>query len=200
MKFLSIFLSLFATVAWAQNVDTLVVSEKTDTIPVSEIQMPQELETQETVVPSPEMVFGYFSYDEALRSMPEYKNVKNNLDNLSKQFKAEADRSEAEFNKKYEAFLDEQRDLAPSILKKRQAELQDMLERNIAFKDEAQRLLSEAEQEGYAPRALDRAVGGHPDCGVCECDRILCLRASRLDVGTEVHPLQICQGDAEGGG
>ena len=151
MKFLSIFLSLFATVAWAQNVDTFVVSEKIDTIPVSEIQMPQELETQETVVPSPEMVFGYFSYDEALRSMPEYKNVKNNLDNLSKQFKAEADRSEAEFNKKYEAFLDEQRDLAPSILKKRQAELQDMLERNIAFKDEAQRLLSEAEQEGYAP-------------------------------------------------
>lgn len=150
-KFLSIFLSLIATVAWAQNVDSLNVSELVDTIPVSVIQTPQELESQETVAPSSEMVFGYFSYDEALRSMPEYTNVRNNLDNLSKQFKEEADRSEAEFNKKYEAFLDEQRDLAPSISKKRQSELQDMMERNIAFKEEAQRLLQEARKEAYAP-------------------------------------------------
>ena len=151
LKFLSIFLSLITTVAWAQNVDSLNVSEQGDTIPVSEIQTPQELESQETVAPSSEMVFGYFSYDEALRSMPEYTNVRNNLDNLSKQFKEEADRSEAEFNKKYEAFLDEQRDLAPSISKKRQSELQDMMERNIAFKEEAQRLLQEARKEAYAP-------------------------------------------------
>lgn len=150
-KFLSIFLSLITTVAWAQNVDSLNVSEQVDTIPVSVIQTPQELESQETVAPSSEMVFGYFSYDEALRSMPEYTNVRNNLDNLSKQFKEEADRSEAEFNKKYEAFLDEQRDLAPSISKKRQSELQDMMERNIAFKEEAQRLLQEARKEAYAP-------------------------------------------------
>ena len=150
-KFLSIFLSLIATVAWAQNMDSLNVSEQGDTIPVSEIQTPQELESQETVAHSSEIVFGYFSYDEALRSMPEYTNVRNNLDNLSKQFKEEADRSEAEFNKKYEAFLDEQRDLAPSISKKRQSELQDMMERNIAFKEEAQRLLQEARKEAYAP-------------------------------------------------
>ena len=150
-KFLSLFLSLITTVAWAQNVDSLNVSEQVDTIPVSVIQTPQELESQETVAPSSEIVFGYFSYDEALRSMPEYTNVRNNLDNLSKQFKEEADRSEAEFNKKYEAFLDEQRDLAPSISKKRQSELQDMMERNIAFKEEAQRLLQEARKEAYAP-------------------------------------------------
>ena len=150
-KFLSLFLSLITTVAWAQNVDSLSVSEQVDTIPVSVIQTPQELESHETVAPSSEIVFGYFSYDEALRSMPEYTNVRNNLDNLSKQFKEEADRSEAEFNKKYEAFLDEQRDLAPSISKKRQSELQDMMERNIAFKEEAQRLLQEARKEAYAP-------------------------------------------------
>lgn len=106
--------------------------------------------SSETAAPAG-LVFGYFSYDEVLRFMPEYKNVKDNLEKLSNQFKAEADRAEAEFNKKYEAFLDEQRDLAPSIMKKRQAELQDMLERNIAFKEESQRLISEAEIEGFAP-------------------------------------------------
>lgn len=128
IKFLSLCLSLFATVVWAQEVEPLDVSESAGV-----------------------MAFGYFSYEEVFQSIPEYKTVKANLENLSNQFKAEADRSEAEFNKKYEAFLDEQRDLAPSILKKRQAELQDMMERNIAFKEESQRLLAEAENEGYAP-------------------------------------------------
>lgn len=151
MKFLSIFLSLFASVAWAQEVDTLHVAVQDSVAPtLEEVTLPSE-NVQNTVEVSSELVFGYFSYDEALRFMPEYSIVKTNLDNLSKQFKDEAARSEAEFNKKYEAFLDEQRDLAPSILKKRQAELQDMMERNIAFKEEAQRLMAEAENEGFAP-------------------------------------------------
>ena len=151
MKFLSIFLSLFASVAWAQEVDTLHVAVQDSVAPTLEEVTPPSENVQNTVEVSSELVFGYFSYDEALRFMPEYPIVKTNLDNLSKQFKDEADRSEAEFNKKYEAFLDEQRDLAPSILKKRQAELQDMMERNIAFKEEAQRLMAEAENEGFAP-------------------------------------------------
>ncbi len=151
MKFLSIFLSLFASVAWAQEVDTLHVAVQDSVAPTLEEVTPPSENVQNTPEVSSELVFGYFSYDEALRFMPEYSIVKTNLDNLSKQFKDEADRSEAEFNKKYEAFLDEQRDLAPSILKKRQAELQDMMERNIAFKEEAQRLMAEAENEGFAP-------------------------------------------------
>lgn len=151
MKFLSIFLSLFASVAWAQEVDTLHVAVQDSVAPTLEEVTPPSENVQNTVEVSSELVFGYFSYDEALRFMPEYSIVKTNLDNLSKQFKDEAARSEAEFNKKYEAFLDEQRDLAPSILKKRQAELQDMMERNIAFKEEAQRLMVEAENEGFAP-------------------------------------------------
>ena len=127
-KILSIFLSLISTVIWAQDVDTLG-----------------------TVAHPTSFVFGYFSYEEILHSMPEFANVERNLENLTKQFKAEADRSEAEFNKKYEAFLDEQRDLAPSISKKRQSELQDMMERNIAFKEESLRLLQQAKKEAYAP-------------------------------------------------
>ena len=147
-KFLSFFLCFFVTIAWAQNVDSLEVSPQEEAE-----QVPENVElvaSSEPTAPAG-LLFGYFNYDEVLRFMPEYKNVKDNLEKLSNQFKAEADRAEAEFNKKYEAFLDEQRDLAPSIMKKRQAELQDMLERNIAFKEESQRLISEAEMEGFAP-------------------------------------------------
>ena len=63
-------------------------------------------------------------------------------------------RVEDEFNKKYEQFLDGQKDFAPSILKKRQAELQELMEKNLAFKEEAKRLLKQAEEEAYAPLRL----------------------------------------------
>ena len=41
------------------------------------------------------------------------------------------------FNSKYEEFLDGQRSYAKSILEKRQAELRELMEKNIAFKAEA---------------------------------------------------------------
>lgn len=137
MKFFPLILSFIALSAWAQP-------EPVDSV---EVEVPQE----ETIADRPTLVFGYFSYDEVLHSMPAYINAKNNIDNLARQFQEEANRSEAEFSKRYEAFLEEQHDLAPSILKKRQAELQDMMERNIAFKQESQRLLKEAERDAFAP-------------------------------------------------
>ena len=54
------------------------------------------------------------------------------------------------FNKKYEQFLDGQRDFAPLILQKRQAELQEMMEKNVAFKNESKRLLAQADAESKA--------------------------------------------------
>ena len=95
--------------------------------------------------------FGYLSYDAALQSMPDYALVQKNLANLKAQYEAEAKRVEDEFNTKYEQFLDGQRDFPQTILQKRQSELQDMLDKNIAFKKEGQRLLSQAEAEAKAP-------------------------------------------------
>ena len=44
-----------------------------------------------------------------------------------------------------------QRDFPQTILQKRQSELQELLNKNIAFKKESQRLLAEAEKEALAP-------------------------------------------------
>ena len=52
---------------------------------------------------------------------------------------------------KYEEFLDGQRTYAKTILEKRQAELRELMEKNIAFKAEATRLLQQAENDAYAP-------------------------------------------------
>lgn len=95
--------------------------------------------------------FGYFSYDKAFHSMPGYIIAKHNISDLKAKYDAEAKRSEDEFNKKYEEFLDGQRDFAPSILEKRQAELRELMEKNLEFKENARKLLAQAEENAYAP-------------------------------------------------
>ena len=95
--------------------------------------------------------FGYLSYDQALKSMPEYLIVQKKLADLTAQYEAETKRVEDEFNTKYEQFLEGQRDFPPTILQKRQSELEELMEKNIAFKEESRQLLATAEQEAMAP-------------------------------------------------
>ena len=95
--------------------------------------------------------FGYFNLSSLIKMVPEYAVAQKNIADLRAKYDVETKRSEDEFNKKYEEFLDGQRDFAPSILQKRQAELQDMMERNVAFKKESQRLLVQAEKNAMQP-------------------------------------------------
>ena len=95
--------------------------------------------------------FGYLSYDQALKSMPEYLIVQKKLADLTAQYEAETKRVEDEFNTKYEQFLEGQRDFPPTILQKRQSELEELMEKNIAFKEESRQLLATAEKESMAP-------------------------------------------------
>ena len=69
-------------------------------------------------------------------------------------------RSADDFNNRYEDFLDVQHKLEPSILRKRQAELEELMDRNIAFRKETDRLLKKAEADIYAPvrKKLDNTV------------------------------------------
>lgn len=95
--------------------------------------------------------FGYFSFDNVLKSMPDYVIAQRSIDDLRQKYDAEMKRAEDEFNSKYEEFLDIQKDLVPAILRKRQAELQEMMQKNINFKNESQRLLKQAEADAFAP-------------------------------------------------
>ena len=95
--------------------------------------------------------YGFVNADSVLHAMPEYAMAHRSLTALRQKYDREMKRSEDDFNIKYESFLEQQRDLVPSILHKRQAELQDMMEKNIAFKAEARRLLAQAEADAMAP-------------------------------------------------
>lgn len=95
--------------------------------------------------------FGYLSYDEVLQAMPDYTMIQQKMDTMRQQFQAETLRVEDEFNLKYEEFLDGQRDFPKTILQKRQSELQEMMERNIRFKEESKKELEQTEKLLLAP-------------------------------------------------
>ena len=95
--------------------------------------------------------FGYLSYDGALMAMPDYAAVQHSLSDLRRKYESEMSRVEKEFNKKYEEFLEGRADFPPSILRKRQTELQELMDRNVAFREEARQELKKAEAEALAP-------------------------------------------------
>jgi outer membrane protein len=95
--------------------------------------------------------FGYLSYDTALKAMSEYRIVQVKMDSQRSAFQAELQRVEEEFNRKYEDFLEGQKDFPRTILLKRQTELQEMLEKNVAFKQQLQQELKDTESELMAP-------------------------------------------------
>lgn len=98
--------------------------------------------------------FGYLSYQEALESMPQYALVQKQMEELRGQYQAETLRVEEEFNRKYEEFLEGQREFPKTILQKRQTELQQMMEKNIEFKANSLKELDTAEKEAMAPLRL----------------------------------------------
>ena len=104
--------------------------------------------------------FGYLSYDSVLVSMPQYAQMQAEMAQLRGHYQAEQKRVENDFNKKYEEFLDGQASFPKTILQKRQSELQEMLDKNIAFKKESQQLLNDAEAKlmGNLKKAIAEAL------------------------------------------
>ena len=106
---------------------------------------------QEEAVRIPQ--FGYLSYKTIFEQMPEYAQAKASFEQLKARYDAEAKRSEDEFQRKFSEFLQDQKDFPASILQKRQLELQDLMDKSVAFRQETQRLLQQAEAELQAPVA-----------------------------------------------
>ena len=95
--------------------------------------------------------FGYLSYKAAIERMAEYAVVQQQMEDLRAQYQAETLRVEDEFNRKYEEFLDGQREFPRTILQKRQTELQELMEKNIKFKEQSRQELEDAERQAMAP-------------------------------------------------
>ena len=93
------------------------------------------------------MKFGFLSYYSVRQSMKDYAEMQQQVAAMRSAYEAEMKRVEDDFNKKYEEFLDGQKNFPKTILQKRQSELQEMLDKNIAFKNESLRILEETEAQ-----------------------------------------------------
>lgn len=100
---------------------------------------------------STEAKFGYVSYSKIINAMPQYSEAMASLNDLKTNYDKELKRSEQAFNKQFEEYIDGQKSFPENILIKRQKELQQLMEQSIAFKQESQRLLNNAESELMKP-------------------------------------------------
>ena len=101
--------------------------------------------------PPTAITFGYLSYNEALHAMNDYKEAQQQLAELRETYDKELQRAEQEFSRQMAEYIDGQRTFPDNILLKRQKELQQIMQQNIDFKTEAERLLSQAEAEAMQP-------------------------------------------------
>lgn len=164
--FTSLFLVAPAVLGFAQNVDVQPLPSVSQPLSQpAQLQsvagQPQNGATHASAAAVQALRFGYLSYDSVMHRMPDYAVARQNIKSLKENYDAEMKRVEDEFNTKYEFFLQDQRSLAPSILQKRQAELQELMEKNLAFKEKATQLLKQAEAEALAPirKKVDAAIG-----------------------------------------
>ncbi len=121
-----------------------VSDEQQDSVPA----VPVEKKTTPRVTRT--LFFAKVSSKTILAKMPQYQAIQRNMEALREQYEAEAKKSENDFQKKFEEFIQGHKDFPKTILEKRQNELQTMLETNAAFRIKVQNLLVEAEKSMLA--------------------------------------------------
>ncbi len=145
---LTIAIIAMALNAFAQSAGTS--ARQTDTVSLSADNTTDDDQTSNPLSLTTYFI-GYLSYDSALVAMPGYAMAQQQLTELRAQYDAEQQRVEQDFNAKYEEFLEGQHEFPLTILRKRQTELKELMERNVAFKAEVRQELKKAEDAAMAP-------------------------------------------------
>ena len=104
--------------------------------------------------------FGHIRTQEILVAMPEYTKAQNDIQTMQKQYENEMKIVQDDFQKKFTAFQQEQANLPKNILERRQNELQQLNERAMQMREDAQRELEKSWMEMLEPIAkkIDDAI------------------------------------------
>ena len=106
--------------------------------------------------------FGHINAQEIVSAMAEFAKAQSDIEALDKQLTSELQRTQEEFNKKYQEFQQAiaKDSLPPNIAERRQKELQDMMQRQEQFQQEAQQQMQKAQADAMAPiyKKLDDAI------------------------------------------
>ena len=108
--------------------------------------------------------FGYVNVDSLIHTLPAYAEIQTQMTALRAKYAAEAEYNESAFRRQYAEYLQGQKQFTPNILAKRQADLQESLQKGIKFRQQADSLLKQAEIDMLRPirqsvNAAIRAVG-----------------------------------------
>lgn len=95
--------------------------------------------------------YGYCSLNTLVQSRPEYVKAQAELKKLREKYEQEALYNETEFRRQYSEYLNGQKDFPQTILLKRQRDLQDLMDKGITFRLEADSLLKQAEVDLLQP-------------------------------------------------
>ena len=104
--------------------------------------------------------YGYLHYDSLLVKMSDYAAAQEQLATLRKQYQQETDYNEQGFKRQFAEFLQGQKNFPQNILLKRQRDLQEAMEKSIAFRQSAEELLKKAAVDLLQPvrQRLDAAI------------------------------------------
>ena len=104
--------------------------------------------------------FGYFKYSQVLQQLPQYVQAQADYDELLARCEREIKHNEQELTRSYVAFLNGQYDFPEPILRKRQKELQDLVDRSIVFREQVKEWLVQAHDSLFSPlhAIVDSAV------------------------------------------
>lgn len=104
---------------------------------------------QDDVTASPK--YGYCSFSQILKRQSAYLAAQEQLTKLREQYEREAEYNETDFRRQYSEYLNGQNEFPQAILLKRQRDLQESMEKGLAFRQEADSLLKQAEQDLLTP-------------------------------------------------
>ncbi|MCR5574538.1 MAG: OmpH family outer membrane protein [Bacteroidaceae bacterium] len=95
--------------------------------------------------------FAHINSMAIISEMAEFKKAQTDLETMQKNYQDELQRTQEEFNKKYQEFVAQADSLPRNIAERRQKELQDMAQRQEQFQQDAYNSLQQAQQEAMTP-------------------------------------------------
>ena len=149
MKYIYIFIALFSCAGFLSAQDTSLPEREVNMDAVLSPDSSTAENNLDAIIQS--LHFGYLSYNEVMKAMPEYQQALQSLAELKESYDEEMTRAEQDFSKKFAEYVDGQKSFPENIMLKRQRELQQLMEQSLQFKNEAQELLTKAEAELMEP-------------------------------------------------
>lgn len=95
--------------------------------------------------------YGYCSHRQLLEGMAEYAQATAQLKSLREKYEREARHNEEDFRRRFQEYLQGQKDFPKAILLKRQSDLERSMEEGLAFREQADSLLEKAEYDLLTP-------------------------------------------------